>query len=309
MKINLITNWVDQKGLWRDGCIMERLLDGWGHQPVRVQYTDRQRPHPADLNIFLETLQPDLFPLAPVNWWVPNPEWADSADLAALQHVDRVVCKTREAERLFALLTDRTVYVGFESEDHYDPSVPRETRALHIAGGSILKGTQTVLDAWERYVLPFPLTVVGDEQTVKPRQIPNVTYRLSRLSDEELRTLQNSHIIHLCPSETEGWGHTIWEGMSCNAMVLTTQEIDGTWRIPAVVSSRRCLALLMRVDSESIAAAVRDRMAAREGDPSFRPAIWEPCWPTCFPRTHFLAARDAFRERLKVLVDHAASMI
>jgi len=54
VKINLITNWIDQKGLWRDGCILERLLVAWGHQSVRVQYTDRQRPHPADLNIFLE---------------------------------------------------------------------------------------------------------------------------------------------------------------------------------------------------------------------------------------------------------------
>lgn len=289
IRVNLITNWTDQKGLWRDGCILERLLDGWGHQSVRAQYTDRQRPHPADLNIFLETLRPDLFPLAPVNWWVPNPEWADPADLAALQHVDRVVCKTREAERLFAPLTDRTVYVGFESEDHYEPSVPRETKTLHIAGGNILKGTQTVLDAWERYILPYPLTVVGDEQTVKPRPVPNVTYRLGRLPDEELRTLQNSHLIHLCPSETEGWGHTIWEGMSCDAIVLTTiSDIPDVCVLPSEPYARRCLSVLRRTSPQAIADT---------------PITPQPS------RTAYLAARADFRARFKALVDHAASMI
>ena len=291
VKINLVTNWSDRKGLWRDGCIVEALLRSWGHQPARVQYTDRQPHHPADLNIFLETLRPNLFPLATLNWWVPNPEWAAPEDLTHLPRLDRVLCKTREAETLFTPLTDNAVYTGFESEDRHDPSVPREKRVLHIAGGSILKGTQSVLDAWERYRPPYPLTVVGDEQIVRPRQIANVTYRLGQIPDNELKALQNSHVVHLCPSEAEGWGHTLWEGMSCDALVLTTQPIDGAWQVRSDVHSRRCLVPLRRVDTEDIA-TILSRLA------TLPRAVYSGV-----PRAVYLRERKAFRERFYALVN------
>ena len=290
MRITLVTNWIDRKGLWRDGCIVEALLLSWGHHPVRVQYTDAKHAPLADLNIFLETLRPDVFPRAPLNWWMPNPEWAGPADLAALPNVDRVVCKTREAERLFAPLTDRAVYTGFESEDRYDPTVPRETKVLHVAGGSILKGTQAVLDAWEQYHLPYLLTVIGDEQVVKPRPIPNVTY-LKWVEDAELKRLQNSHSVHLQPSETEGWGHTIWEGLSVNARVLTTdQEIPVAPWLQGEVHGVRCLSPLIRVKSETIAFKVGHEFAMTD--------LQEPS-----PRSYFLKDREQFRARLKALVD------
>ena len=40
------------------------------------------------------------------------------------------------------------------------------------------------------------------------------------IDDAELRTLQNRHLFHLCPSETEGFGHHLVEGMSCGAITL-----------------------------------------------------------------------------------------
>jgi hypothetical protein len=297
VRVNLVTNWTDQKGLWRDGCIVEEILAAWGHQPVRVQYTERLSAKPADLNLFLETVRSDLLSLAPLNWWAPNPEWCRPEDLAWLPRFHRILCKTHEAERLFVPLTDKAVYTGFESEDRYDPDVPREHRVLHIAGGSILKGTQAVLAAWEQHQPPYPLTVVGDEQVVKPRQIPNVTYRLGRLPDDELKTLQNSHLVHLQPSETEGWGHTIYEGLSVGAMVVTTRGEAGQVRpLPATRYSSRCLAQLYRVAPKDIANGIiyekqdYDEMGAA---PIHFPGA---------PRSYFLHAREQFRERLKELL-------
>jgi hypothetical protein len=286
--VNIITNWQDQKGLWRHGCLLESLLQGWGHEVRRVQYTVPSEAHPADLNIFIETIRPDLFPFAPRQWLCPMPEWFTAADAEHLPTLERVLCATREAERLFAPLTDKAIFTGWESEDRYDPAVPRENRVLHVAGGSILKGTQAVLDAWEQWKLPYPLTVVGDEQVVKPRQIQNVTYRLGRLPDDELKRLQNSHRVHLQPSETEGWGHTIHEGLSVGADVYSTIEAPGVRHVPGSDFSFRNLAPLTLVDPLEIA----ELFAFFEWPPGSDDS----------PRDHFLRDREQFRERLKALL-------
>jgi hypothetical protein len=51
---------------------------------------------------------------------------------------------------------------------------------------------------------------------------PNIVHRREYVTDiAEIRQLQNSHVFHLCLSETEGWGHYIAEALSCGAVVLT----------------------------------------------------------------------------------------
>lgn len=296
MKINIVTNWRDRKGLWREGCLLEALFLQWGHSPARVHYTAPSEAKLADLNVFLETVRLELFPLAPRNWYVPHLEWVTEADLAHLPCFDRILCKTREAERTMASFTGRAVYTGWESEDRYDPSVPREPKVLHVAGGSILKGTQSVLDAWEQYRLPYPLTVVGEEQVVKPRSISNVTYR-GWVDDTELKRLQNSHRVHLQPSETEGWGHTIYEGLSVNATMITTDLVSEgmggeVLAVGTLHHGTRCLASLLAVGLEELANSVHYAMDGRPEEHAEN-----------LSRDFFLTNREQFRIRLNALLE------
>lgn len=296
LSVNLVTNWAGEKGLTRDGCLLEALLSAWGHIPARVQYTARPDASHADLTVFLETIRPDLFSLAPRNWLIPNPEWFSHDLRALLPRFERVLCKTHHAAEQFQALTPDARYLGFESEDRYDPSVLRQEAVLHVAGGSILRGTTAILEAWTRFALPYPLTVVGTAVSV--RGCPNVTF-VDRVSEAELRSLQNAHRVHLYPSETEGWGHALHEGLGVGAIVLTLgvppmEEFGAAIHLPAQARGMRCLSTLYRVEPVAIAQAVHQAMRLSHEETR---EIW---WRT---RARWLREREAFRRRLAAEVE------
>jgi glycosyltransferase involved in cell wall biosynthesis len=53
-------------------------------------------------------------------------------------------------------------------------------------------------------------------------QTGNIELLATRIPEARLRRLQNECAIHICPSEVEGFGHTLMEAMSCGAVVVTT---------------------------------------------------------------------------------------
>ena len=67
------------------------------------------------------------------------------------------------------------------------------------------------------------LTVIQRAPLNLPPTMPaNLRLITEYLDDDALRVLQNRHAFHLCPSETEGFGHHLVEGMSVGAITLTT---------------------------------------------------------------------------------------
>tara|TARA_R110002049_G_scaffold66364_8_gene173275 strand:- start:508 stop:1530 length:1023 start_codon:yes stop_codon:yes gene_type:complete len=182
-----------------------------------------------DINLFLEDITPGFFKYARANLFIPNPEWFKDKQRRHLQNIDAVLCKTREAQETFSQLGSTARFIGFTSEDRCDREHPRpeDMAFLHIAGRSWQKGTAPLIALWRQHPEWPMLTVVQNARTynqakVTPVVAPNITHILERLDDAALRTLQNSHAIHLCPSESEGFGHCIAEAMSCGALTLTT---------------------------------------------------------------------------------------
>jgi glycosyltransferase involved in cell wall biosynthesis len=227
---------------------------------------------PYDVNLMLEHVWPQFLHQATRNVLVPNPEWFDHRDVAFLGAAQRVWAKTALAERLFAARGCRAVRIGFDSADRLDPAVMREAKFLHLAGRSPLKGTARLHALWQRHPEWPLLTIVQDAQAVaNPMRAGQANIRIESqfLSDEALRTLQNSHRFHLCTSEAEGWGHYIVEAMSVGAVTLTCDappmnELINPKRgvlLAAHSGESHNLATLSLFDEAALAAAVTEVLA------------------------------------------------
>jgi hypothetical protein len=268
MRIGITTNIKNGIGLTTEFNLLRDHLVALGHEVTGFQF-DEAAPTdqmPLDLMIALETVSRHLLDLAPVNWLIPNPEWTKRHDMDLIRRsFHKILCKTREGTRIFKeLYPERTFYVGFLARDQFDPSIRREPVCLHIGGNSSFRGTQAIIDAWrwtkDRRSIGVGLIVVSTALKDRP-SILGVKY-LERATDEEIRALQNGCLFHLYPSGTEGFGHALREGMSCNASVLVTDappldEIENAHKIPATGWERYNLAKVYEVSALDIFTAVQ----------------------------------------------------
>ena len=177
-----------------------------------------------DANVMLEHVRAEHLPAARLNLFIPNPEWCLPSDVALFDRVDAVLTKTRHAGPIFASRGCREAHIGFTSEDRHDPTVTRERTFFHLAGRSRNKGTQSLLELWRRHPQWPLLTVVQSPREAKVFTPPvdNIDHRVDYIDDAQLRHLQNRNRFHLCPSETEGFGHYLVEAMSVGAVTITT---------------------------------------------------------------------------------------
>lgn len=205
------------------------------------------RTSPAyDINLFVESIDPNFVPFGRLNCLLPNPEWFRKEHVQYLSQMDWVLCKTRDAIDIFKSLGCNTRYLGFMSRDQWNPEQPRtvELTCLHAAGASRWKGTSAVVQAWSRHPewprlivirRPFHYDRLPAE---KLQEGPNIEYITDHLDDQTWKNYQNACGVHLCPSEAEGFGHIIVGGMSCGAVVITT---DGPPMNELVTSDRGIL--------------------------------------------------------------------
>lgn len=205
MKVSVISS-DNGVGLSRDAAIIIKLLRENGCE-AWFQDWRTSKPHSADINIHLELVGINAMSAAGINVFIPNPEWVEDAFKSAIKRMDCVFAKTRDTEQIFRRLNHDVRYTGFTSIDRYMPEVKKKKKFIHLAGKSTLKGTQAVIEASKISGVP-----------VDVRKFDNA------VSDEEFARIQNESLIHVCPSEYEGFGHYINEAKSCKSVVITTNH-------------------------------------------------------------------------------------
>lgn len=230
---------------------------------------------PYRINVMLEHVRSEYLSWADINLLVPNPEYLLAADLALLSKIDCIAVKTRHAEVIFKELGHRTAFIGFTSEDRMDAGVPREREFFHLAGKSGSKGTKAVLAAWRAHPHWPRLTVIQNSRSAQAGPpASNITHLVEYISDEQLKLMQNSHRFHLCPSETEGFGHYLMEALSVGAVTLTTNgepmnELVSQERgvlISVALTGTQALATTWLAKPAEIAVAVERALALDEAE-------------------------------------------
>lgn len=308
-------------GLSRDLDLMQQFLAplvsaervGFGSTGrTRVQvaglWAQRVLHGRVQLQIFSERVYPRCLALAERNFLLPNPEWFLPRWHPSLARFDAVLCKTRHAERVFRGLGCNVHHIGFTSEDRLLPEQPRQRVFFHLAGRSSAKGTQVLLDTWRRHPEWPLLIVVQSPRTAGPKVMAdNIDHRIAVVDDAQLRRLQNQCQFHICPSETEGYGHYLMEALSVGAVTLTTDgepmnelvtRQRGLLMIPAR-ATKQDLAWRYYVDPAGIEHAVT--RALRLSDSEL--AALSRC-----AREHFVENEDAFVRRFRRAVGDGLSM-
>ncbi|HJT97622.1 MAG TPA: glycosyl transferase family 1 [Rhodanobacteraceae bacterium] len=205
-------------GGWRRWLQRTRLRVQIGREARRARRDAR-----FDAGLSFEMLLPEFLTLARRNALIPNPEWFRDEYAAHLGRIDRVFAKTRHAIAPFEALGADARFVGFTSLDRLRRDVPREPRFLHLAGRSGTKGTRALIALWRRKPAWPTLTIVQREKLSLPTEpVANLDFRTTYLDEAALTVLANRCVFHLCPSETEGFGHHIVEGLGVGAVLLTT---------------------------------------------------------------------------------------
>ena len=316
-RFNICSNINNQCGLQADGELLRDLLTSWGHEVKLVHYKKQNQIEEApraDANIFLEVVSYDLIArhVARENWFIPNPEWLAPWDHKnGLPDFDKVLCKTQDAVRILTRLTaeyqKKVRYIGFESKDLYDESIPRSRSFLHVAGQSRYKNTMATTYAFARMMqdedVKPQLTIVGayPDEYQFGKDSPNIkTYE--RVSDDEMKQLMNSHLFHLMPAGYEGWGHSLHESLGCGAVTITTNhppmnEFNGIAR-DLLVPYQDTIPELAATRARVVAAPVRDivKKALRLTPEQIAPIQAEA-------RAAFLAERIDFRSNFKKVVE------
>lgn len=216
LKCDVAVTTIDRLERKRRRSVWARLARKWGGKPSAAP------PKRFDLTVMLENIWPERLELSPRNVLIPNPEWFDKHNPPLLKSIDRIWAKTQDALEIFNTLGRPTTFIGFDSEDRFQPDVPSAPSFFHLAGKSLTKGTARLLDLWSAHPKWPTLTVVRSRESESPAPtVNNIVIRQEYLPDSELIRLQNANAFHLCPSETEGWGHYIVEAMGVGAITIT----------------------------------------------------------------------------------------
>jgi hypothetical protein len=286
MRVNIISNFGQNTGLNQDTFILRGILTGIFDKDISIACVPHVYPHceEADVNIFLEVINPSLFSYARKNVLIPNIEWTYRNWVPYLDMVDEIWAKTKEAEDVLAKLTKTPIrQIGWTSIDKgWDTSMKKNYHKAFIpVGKNIYRHPRPILQAYMRIKENNPtlyeklptLYIVywaNHLQVTVPESIQEkVVVKAEVMKDKEYDELLKECGLCICTSLVEGFGHAVNEAMSvgCNLILSPirpfVEDLVGSVQNGVeycekldAAEQTECIATLMDVSIQSICDAL-----------------------------------------------------
>ena len=274
MRINLISNF-SSKGLGQDSAILRGLITNQFPQG-EIRKVQHYLPEcsEAELNIFIESVNPALLISASRNIWIPNPEWTYKTWIPYIKMFDEIWVKTYEAQDIFKkyVSEEKIKYIGWTSIDKIYPSLEKNyNKAIVLVGKNMYRNPKPVLKAYYDIFLKDKILYQKLPDLYIPYKKDEINFFMPKeLSDkvtlhDVISETDYDELLHecglaICISACEGFGHAVNEAMStgCNLILsnirpfheLTTQALWGTEL--QFIEHPKCLGTLVDTSSQSI---------------------------------------------------------
>jgi hypothetical protein len=273
MRINLISNF-SAKGLTQDSAILRGLITNQFPQ-AEIRKVQHYLPEcsEAEINIFLELVNPALFMSASRNIWIPNPEWTFKSWIPYMNMIDEIWVKTYEALDIFKkyVSEEKVKYIGWTSIDKIYSEEKNYNKAIVLVGKNMYRNPKPILKAYYDIFLKdrilyeklpeLHIPYKKDEvQFFLPSELSKKVTLYDVISESEYDKLLHECGLAICISACEGFGHCVNEAMSagCNLILsnirpfheLTTQSLWGSEL--QFIEHPKCLGTLVDTSSQSI---------------------------------------------------------
>jgi hypothetical protein len=231
MRVNIIGNTNSNVGLAQDTHIIHAMIVNAFGKETTVRHVPHFYPQceEAEINFFIELINPALFHYASKNIWIPNPEWAYQTWKPYGKMLDEIWVKTYEAEELFKDW-GKVRYIGWTSIDKV-VGEKDYSQAIIPVGKNVWRHPKPIVQAYmwikknspELYqALPTAHLVY---HSMELPAIPEVVQdkfvvHSERLSESEYDKLLQKCGLAMCTSAAEGFCHAVNEAMSTECMLL-----------------------------------------------------------------------------------------
>ena len=276
MRVNLIGNPRKGTGVSQDVQILHGLIAHVLGDKAQIRHVPHYLPHcpQAEVNVFVEVINPSLLSYAGTNIWVPNPEWTYKTWEPYASMVDEIWVKTHEAETLFTqwVAPETVRYIGWTSIDKVMPDKKNYWKAIVPVGKNIWRNPRPIIQTYMAIKRSDPtlysalpeLNIVYDPQALSLPPIPEefaAKIKLhTTLAEKDYDELLHECGLCICLSAAEGFGHAVNEAMSAGCLLLLNpidafRELaeDVLWTsTQKVTPNPNCLGVLEDVDLESI---------------------------------------------------------
>jgi glycosyltransferase involved in cell wall biosynthesis len=240
---SFIISFIDSTGLAVDAEILKMAIEQSGIPIDRIRLYDGRHSKfrklvtllilllekylfgKKQIAIHIESINTKIKSHVKTNVLIPNQEWFSKPTEQIMDDNIHVWCKTHYATDIFSPKFPLTSYIGFCSRNFFDEAIKQQSKKfLHVAGKSHQKGTGIIMEVWKKHPDWPELVVICRTPEINVHTPPpnNINIITDFISEAELLSLLNRCDIHLCLSETEGFGHYIHEGMSAGAIIVTT---------------------------------------------------------------------------------------